>query len=155
MIEIATAVSLATQSYNVLKKAMETGREMEDMHQYFGKWFEAKEQISEANMYAKNTSIVKKMFSGSSVEAQALEITAARHKIEQMEKELREYLIWSGQEKFYNDMMVERRKIREMRLREAKRKAESKKLWTDIIVIGGILIGCMVFVFSMLGLYVS
>ena len=94
MIEIATAVSLAAQSFKVLKQAVETGRELEDMHQYFGKWFEAKEQISEASMYAKNTSLVKKMFSGNSVESQALEITAAKHKIIQMEKELREFLIW-------------------------------------------------------------
>ena len=155
MIEIATAVSLAEQSFNVLKQAVETGREVEDMHQYFGKWFEAKEQISEASMYAKNTSLVKKMFSGNSVESQALEITAAKHKIIQMEKELREFLIWSGQEKFYNDMMIERRKIREVRLRVAKRKAESKKLWTDIIVIGGMVIGSMIFVFYILNLYVN
>ena len=155
MVEIAAAVSLASQSFKMLKKAVETGREMQDMTQYFGKWFEAKEQISEANMYAQNPSVVKKLFSGGSVESQALEITAARHKIDQMEKELREYLIWSGQSQFYDDMMVERRKIREARLREAKRKAENKKFWTDVIVIGGILTGCMLFTFSMLGIYLS
>lgn len=155
MVEIAAAVSLASQSFNMLKKAVETGREMQDMTQYFGKWFEAKEQISEANMYAQNPSVVKKLFSGGSVESQALEITAARHKIDQMEKELREYLIWSGQSQFYDDMMVERRKIREARLREAKRKAENKKFWTDVIVIGSILAGCMLLTFSMLGIYLS
>lgn len=155
MVEIAAAVSLASQSFNMLKKAVETGREMQDMTQYFGKWFEAKEQISEANMYAQNPSVVKKLFSGGSVESQALEITAARHKIDQMEKELREYLIWSGQSQFYDDMMVERRKIREARLQEAKRKAENKKFWTDVIVIGSILAGCMLFTFSMLGIYLS
>ena len=69
MVEIAAAVSLASQSVNMLKKAVETGREMQDMTQYFGKWFEAKEQISEANMYAQNPSVVKKLFSGGSVES--------------------------------------------------------------------------------------
>jgi len=155
MVEIAAAVSLASQTFRVLKQAVETGREMEDMAQYFGKWFEAKEQISEASMYAKNPSMVKKLFSGGSVEAQALEITAAKHKIEQMEKELREYLIWSGQTQFYDDMMIERRKIREMRLREAQRKAENKKFMQDVLIIGGICILCVFVVFGGLGVFLA
>ena len=155
MIEIAVAISAATTSFQTLKKAMEMGKEAHDVAQYFGSWFDAKEKISEANMYAKNPSLTAKMFTGKSVEAQALEVTAAKHKIEQMEKELKEFLIWSGQDQFYNDMMIERRKIRERRLREAKRRAESKKLWTDIIIIGSMIAGSIVFVFSMLTLYLN
>ena len=54
-------------------------------------------------------------------------------------KELREYLLYTGQVGFYEDMMKERRNIRAARLREAARKAEAKRLWTDIIalIVGG------------------
>ncbi len=41
--EIAAAISLASSAFNALKKGMETGREIEDMVDYFGKWFEAKD----------------------------------------------------------------------------------------------------------------
>lgn len=147
MMEIAAAISLASSTFNALKKGMETGREMQDMMGYYGKWFEAKEALSENAIQSKNTPIVKKLFSGSSVEAQALEITQAKHKMKQMEKELYEYLLYTGQQEFYNDMMRERRSIREARMREAHRKAERKRLITDIVV-GGLAIGIGVFIIA-------
>ena len=122
------------------------GREVEDIAGYFGKFFDAKDQLAAASQYDKNQPMVKKLFAGSSVEAQALEITAARHKMAALEKELREYLLYTGQVGFYEDMMKERRNIRAARLREAARKAESKRLWTDIIalVLGGTLIAFVI-----------
>jgi hypothetical protein len=143
MMEIAAAISLATSTFNALKKGMEAGREIEDMMGYYGKWFEAKEALSENAINSKNQPLVKKLFSGSSVEAQALQITQAKYKIKQMEKELYEYLLYSGQQQFYEDMMRERRAIREARLREAQQRAERKAFWTDVILGGGALIVAM------------
>ena len=122
------------------------GREVEDIAGYFGKFFDAKDQLAAASQYDKNQPMVKKLFAGNSVEAQALEITAARHKMAALEKELREYLLYTGQVGFYEDMMKERRNIRAARLREAARKAESKRLWTDVIalVLGGTLIAFVI-----------
>jgi hypothetical protein len=140
MMEIAAAISLATSTFNALKKGMEAGREIEDMMGYYGKWFEAKEALSENAINSKNQPLVKKLFSGNSVEAQALEITTAKHKMKQMEKELYEYLLYTGQQQFYNDMMRERRTIREARMREAQKKAERKALWIDLTIGGGALI---------------
>ena len=137
MVEIAMAVSMASSAFGALKKAMETGQEIEDMMDYFGKWLEAKEHLSEASVNSNNQPLVKKLFSGKSVEAQALQITHAKHKMKQMEKELYEYLLYTGQQEFYNDMMRERRVIREARIREAQRKAERKKLFFDIVIGGG------------------
>ena len=102
------------------------GKEAQDVAEFFGRWFEAKEQIAEVQQYANNPSIMAKMFSSKSVEAQALQVTSARYKIQAMEKELREYLIYSGQVDFYEDMMKERRIIRQSRLLAAKRKAEKR-----------------------------
>jgi len=140
MIEIAAAVSMATSAFGAIKKAMETGQEVEDMIGYFGKFFDAKDQLSEANMKATTSSFVGKLFNGSSVEAQALEVTAARHKIMAIEKELREYLIYTGQIGFYEDMMKERRAIRLARAKAAKEAAERKAMIIDIaaVVIGTI-----------------
>lgn len=140
MIEVAAAVSMATSAFGAIKKAMETGQEVEDMIGYFGKFFDAKDQLSEANMKATTSSFVGKLFNGSSVEAQALEVTAARHKIMAIEKELREYLIYTGQIGFYEDMMKERRAIRLARAKAAKEAAEKKAMMIDIaaVVIGTI-----------------
>ena len=126
MVEVATAISLASSAYAGIKKAIEMGKEAQDVADFFGRWFEAKEQIAEVQQYANNPSMMAKMFSGKSVEAQALQVTSARYKIQAMEKELREYLIYSGQVDFYEDMMKERRVIRQARLLAAKRKAEKR-----------------------------
>ena len=136
MVELAVALSMANAAFNGIKRAVDAGREVEDCASYFGKFFDAKDQLNEARQVAQNQPVVNKIFSGSSVEAQALEATAAKHKIEQLEKELREYLIWSGQGAFYEDMMIERRRIKQARAAEARRKAETKKFWIDVFSIG-------------------
>ena len=148
MMEIAAAISLASSAFNALKKGMEAGREIEDMMDYYGKWFEAKEALSENAIDSKNQPLVKRLFSGNSVEAQALQITQAKHKIKQMEKELYEYLLYTGQQEFYNDMMRERRAIREARMRDAQKRAERKRFWIDMIalVIGiGVCLAIIIF----------
>jgi len=155
MIEIAAAVSMATSAYNGIKRAIEMGREAQDVAQAFGKFFDAKESIAEASIEHKQGSKVKKLFSGTSVEAQALEITAAKHKTMQLEKELREFLLYSGQGQFYDDMIIERRRIRQARLDEAKRKAAKQALMIDGTIIGVSVIGTFVFIMWAVNLIVS
>jgi len=144
MVEVGLAISVATSAFNGIKKAMETGKDIEDCASYFAKFFDAKDQISEAVVQSENAPLASKMFAGSSVEAQALQITAAKHRAEQLEKELREFLIYTGQGAFYQDMMRERRKIRNARFREAQRRAANKKFWTDVCILGGLSVLCIV-----------
>jgi hypothetical protein len=134
MLEIGIAINMAVSAFNGIKKAVEAGREIEDVAGYFGKFFDAKEAISEASLNNENAPIFKKIFAGRSVEAQALEITTAKHKTAKIEKELREFLIYSGQGQFYEDMMRERRHIREARIQ-----ALSRKFWIDAVFISGLL----------------
>lgn len=144
MIEVGIAISLATSAFNGIKNAVQAGKDIEDCAAYFGKFFDAKDQISEAVVQSENASLSSKMFTGRSVEAQALEITAAKHKAAQLEKELREFLIYTGQGQFYEDMMRERRRIQNQRYREALRRAENKKFWTDAFILGGLTALCLV-----------
>lgn len=152
MVEIGIAISMASTAFNTIKRAVEVGREVEDVAEYFGRFFDARDQISEASEYGKNQPLVKKLFSGQSVEAQALEITAAKYKIASIEKELREFLIYSGQGQFYDDMMQERRSLRRARLQQAAKKAENMKMMIDvasIVAIAGLL-GGTIYIFVLL-----
>ena len=135
MIEIAAAISIASSAYRGIQNAVNAGREAHDLAQTFGKFFDAKESILEAGIKNENATILGKVFAGSSIESQAMEITAAKHNTLQMEKELREFLIWSGQEAFYNDMMEERKRIKRVRIEAARRAAENKKFWIDLFAI--------------------
>ena len=155
MIEIAAAVSMATSAYNGIKRAIEMGREAQDVASAFGKFFDAKESIAEASVKHREGSKVKKLFSGTSVEAQALEITAAKHKTAQLEKELREFLLYSGQVQFYEDMMLERIRMREARIAEARRQAAKQALIIDGTIVGVSCIGCFMFLMWAVNLIVS
>ena len=65
-----------------------------------------------------------------------MQITSAKYKIAEQEKQLREIImIYGGGEKFYADMMRERRNIRERRLTAARKKAERKKMILDCTLI--------------------
>ena len=147
MVEIAAAMSLASSAYAGIKRAMEMGKEAQDVAQFFGRWFDAKEQIAEAGQYANNPTMVDKIFKGKSVEAQALQVTSAKFKIDAMEKELRDYLLYSGQADFYEEMMKERRRIRQVRLLQAKAKAERRAFVINMLTVGiTLLVGSVIVV---------
>ena len=140
MIEIAVAVQAEGAAYNAIKGAVEAGREAQDMIGAFGKFFDSMDSVSEANIRNQSASTFSKLFNSSSVEAQALEITAAKYKIAFMEKQLREFLIYSGQADFYEDMLDERKRIRRHRQAVARKQAENKAFWVDAAAILGAMI---------------
>lgn len=135
MLEVTAAISLATSAYRGIKGAIEAGREAQDLVHTFSKFFDASDEISQAVIANGNRSKVVKIFSGNSIEAQALEITAAKHKMLSMEKELREFLIYTGQGAFYEDMMEERRRIRRSRIAQANRESERKAFMVDMMAL--------------------
>ncbi len=64
-----------------------------------------------------------------------------------MEKELYEYLLYGGQQEFYNDMMAERRAIRQARIDEAIKRSDRKRFWIDVtaVTVGlGVMIGIII-----------
>lgn len=140
MVEVAAALSMAGSAFKMLKGAIEQGREVQDMYAQFAQFFDAKEALAEADQHAKNPSMVGSLFGGNSVEAQALQVTAARHKIRQLEKELYEFLLYTGQQQFYDDMMKERRVIRQRRIAAAEKAARKRANIIDGIAILGFLI---------------
>lgn len=136
MVEIAVAVSMANAAFRGIKNAVAAGKEIEDCASYFGKFFDAKESINEVEKLNQNAPLAKKVFDGQSIESQALEITAAKHKTQQLEKELREFLIYTGQGDFYNYMMRERRRIKQERAQAARERAINRKFFIDCVTIG-------------------
>jgi hypothetical protein len=128
VMEVAALVSGAVRAYNLVAAAVNKGREIQDTAAYLGQFFDAKEKILEAEQENKYG---PKLLRGRSVEAQALEIQMAKHKMEQMENQLRELCLYTVGADFYNEMMATRRKIRQRRLEEAKNRALRKKMIID------------------------
>ena len=132
--EIALLIGGATKAFNMCKKAVEVGRDLEDMGAYFAKFFDAKTDIEEAAIHNEKGS---KLLRGKSVEAEAMQIMLARKKYNDMEKQLRELCMYTVGSEFYQEMLRERSRIRTERLARARAKAERNKVIRD----GSILIG--------------
>ncbi len=135
MIEVMAAVSLANSAFNALKSGIAKGKELQDMGETLGKFWDANETITQASIENETATYAQKLLQGKSIESQALEITIAKNKAREMENELREYLIYSGQGEFYREMLRERRNIKNERLRVARAKAVAKKDATDLALV--------------------
>ena len=148
MMEVMVAVQVAGAAFKGIKGALEQGREVTETIGYFAKFFEAKDAIIDHNIDNESGAGVMKL-KGGSVEAEALRITQAKHQVAMMEKELREYLIYTGQTQFYEDMMQERRNIRAARTKAKIHAARRKAFWIDCAaLIAGMAVAVVVIVFT-------
>ena len=150
---ITACISGASKAYNMITKAVNAGREIEDTAQYIGKFFDSKEKLLEIE---KENQYGPKFMRGSSVEAQALEIQMAKHKTQQMEAKLREMIVVYGPgEAFYNEMMKTRRSIRRLRLEAAEARAKRKRLIIDgtlILLMTGATMGIIFWMISLVAI---
>ena len=136
MVEISLAIAAASKAVNVISKGLKAGREAQDLASQFSTFFDAKDKIDTAKTESENPTIGSKMFAKQSVESYALEVALAEHKTKDMEKQLRELFVYSGQGDVYKSMMRTRQKERQRRLQAARALAERKKFIADVIVIG-------------------
>ena len=134
MIDPVSAFALATGAFNMIKKAVEAGREIEDCVGYFGKFFQGVSDISKAEEEAKNPPLFKKLLSRGSVEEEAFQAVVHRQKVQQMETELRELITYRYGNEVYRDMLIMRRQIRQEREQTIYTQAQRRKafLWNSL-----------------------
>src|SRR6056300_1923089 len=135
--EIVAAVAAANQAFNFIKKAVHKGKEVQDLTRAISKFWDAREEVSVLEQKAKTTSKIGKLLGSSSIESQALEATLQKQKAEQLEKELKDLFYWTGNANLWHDMLRERTKIRNMRIADAKAKAETRAAMIDVAAIIG------------------
>ena len=115
MLDPISALAIATSAFNLLKKGISAGRELEDMAGQLGTWFSAVSDVKSAEEEAKDPPLFRKLISSGSVEQEALQALVARKKIEQQEKELRELIVWRWGTDEYTAMMRDRARIKDTR----------------------------------------
>jgi len=115
MLDPVSALAIATSAFNLLKKGISAGRELEDMAGQLGTWFGAVSDVKSAEEEAKDPPLFRKLISSGSVEQEAMQALLARKKIEQQEKELRELIVWRWGVEEYTAMMRDRTRIKDTR----------------------------------------
>lgn len=140
MLDPVSALAIATSAYNVVKRGIEMGRELEDMGGQLGTWFGAVADVKNAEEEAKDPPLFRKLISSGSVEQQALQALMARKKIEQQERELRELIVYKWGTDAYVEMIRERAKIKDTRTKALEnQRRKMRKLIANTLTIGAIL----------------
>jgi hypothetical protein len=140
MLDPVSALAIATSAYNVIKKGIEMGRELEDMGGQLGTWFGAVADVKSAEEEAKDPPLFKKLISSGSVEQQALQALIARKKIEQQERELRELIVWRWGTEEYTAMMRDRARIKDTRAKAIQnQRRKMRKFIANVLTITAIL----------------
>jgi len=143
LIDPITAFTVATTAFNTIKKAVEVGREIEDVAGYLGKFFGAKADIAKAEEKAKNPPIFRKLLSAGSVEEEALQIVVQRQKLMQMEKELRSMIVLRYGQEVYLEMMRQRERIAVERRRAEYVQSQKRKHLMLNVALGAMVLLCL------------
>lgn len=144
MVEIAVALAAAEAAVGGIKRAIQVGKDANECLQEFMQLFDARDAVQKAS----NEERAKHQ--GKSAMSEALESVIAARKIQQMEAELREFLIWSGQADVWDaiiqerNAIVQRRKAAELAAqREAERIVKRRKeigLVAFVIFLGALIL---------------
>ena len=121
-----TLLAAATTSYNILKKGIAAGKEIESMAGDLGRWMGAIQNIKTQHSIAKSRRF-------GSVEEEALESFAALKKAEQMENELRNFVIGHYGMNAWQQILRLQAEIRKRRQRE---EIERQQFIDDLIIWG-------------------
>ena len=129
-----TALGVATTAFNTIKKGFSLGKDAQSMMSDVGKWMSAIENVKNpANKKSKKVA---------NVEQEALDEFAAKKKAEQMEGELKNYMIATFGMKAWDELLRIQGQIRKKRKMEiAYQKKQREDMINAIIVFLGIGVG--------------
>ena len=141
MVDPITAITAATAAFNIIKKGFDMGRDIESMYSDMGKWMGAVAAIRHADQMVKNPSVFKKLFNGSSIEQEAMDVFAAKKKAEEMENDLRTYVNLVYGPNSWADIIKLQAKIRKDRQEQIYAQQELRR---NILNMIGIVLGAIV-----------
>ena len=121
MIDPITAISAATAAYGYLKKGIAVGKDLQDMGSHLSKWAGAIADLDFAEKQNRKPAWFKVL--GGGVQAQAMEIFAAKQKAASMRQELKDYIsVMYGPSKWEEILEIE------ADLRKQKREHEHRRM---------------------------
>jgi len=132
-----TIIATASAAYNALKKGIEVGRELQDMGSQLATWAGA---ISDIEFLAKKAENPPWWKVGGSVQAEAMELFAAKKKIEAQRAELKTYIQYSYGQSGWEELLRIEARIRKQRQATEYRKAEIKETLITATIVGLVLL---------------
>lgn len=137
MIDPITAFATAQAAVAGIQKAIKLGKDIQGLVGEFGRFFDAKDAVQKAANDAGKK--------GQSDTGKAMEIVMQANQLREMEEQLKHQLVYGGYPELWEQMLIERAKIRQAREKaERESKIARKKLVAQRIfyaqIIGGTLV---------------
>jgi len=138
-----SAMATASAAFTAIKKGFAIGRDVESMMSDIGRWMGALSDLDQAEREAKNPPIFKKLFSGKSVEQEAMEVFAHKRKAQAQREELKQWISLTLGMSAWEDLLRTEARIRKQRQetlyaqREKRRKFIEIVAWIIMVVVGG------------------
>lgn len=125
---LSAAFASAQAAVAGIKKAIQLGKDINGLIGEFGRFFDAKDTLEKAaNDNAK---------SGKSDTQLAMEIVGKRNQIREMEEHLKHTLVYGGYPEMWEQMLIERMKIKQAREKaEREERARRKKIIAQRLLI--------------------
>ena len=136
MIDPITAIAGATAAFNTLKKGIQVGKDLQDMGGTMAKWAGAVADLDFADKQNQKPAWYKVL--GGGVEAQAMEIFAAKQKAASMRAELKDFIsVVYGPSKWQEILEIEAKLRKQKREHEHRQMEIKQKIieWTTGIIL--------------------
>ena len=138
MLDPVTVIATASAAYNALKKGIEVGRELQDMGGQLAQWAGAVSDLEFLARKAENPPWYK---AGSNVQAEAMEIFAAKKRIENQRDELKTYIQYSYGQSGWEELLRIEAQVRKRKQATDHRKAEMKEMAVTVVLVVLVLAG--------------
>src|SRR5210317_1792426 len=133
----ASAMAAASAAVAAIKNGFSVGRDIEGMVGHLSRWMSALSDIDQAEKEAKNPPIFKKLFSGKSIEQEALEAYAAKKKAESQRAELKQWMGFAMGSKAWDELIRMEGQIRKQRQETLYRQRERRQRFLEYVIITG------------------
>ena len=127
-----TVIATASAAYNALKKGIAMGRELQDMGSQLATWAGAVSDIDFLQKKAANPPWWKV---GGNVQAEAMEIFAAKRKIQAQRDELKTYVQYTYGQSGWEELLRIEAAVRKRKQATDHRKAEIKEMLITITIV--------------------
>ena len=117
-VTISAAVATASTAFNGIKRAFAAGKDLEAMSQDLSRWMGAVSDVDAAHKSAKNPTMFRKVFSGGTIEQEAIEAFTAKKKLEEQRYELKQFLMFTHGSKAWDELLAMEGQIRKRRQKE-------------------------------------
>ena len=154
-VTISAAVATASTAFNGIKRAFAAGKDLEAMSQDLSRWMGAVSDVDAAHKSAKNPTMFRKVFSGGTIEQEAIEAFTAKKKLEEQRYELKQFLMFTHGSKAWDELLAMEGQIRKRRQKERyDRKIFREKVISWVVVSIVVTIGCVIligFIYTLMG----